>query len=60
MNKIIRTHDEFYLKENRYKKTKQLFEDVIEMVKKVTIPEKRNGYFRPWLCRRGISICASG
>lgn len=40
MNEIIRTHDEFYLKENRYKKTKQLFEDVIEMVKKVTIPDE--------------------
>ena len=39
MNKIVRTHDKFYLKENRYKKTKQLFKDVIEMVKKVMITD---------------------
>ena len=39
MDKIVRTHDKFYLKENRYKKTKQFFKDVIEMIKKVAITD---------------------
>ena len=30
IDNIVRTHDKFYLKENRYKKTKQIFKDVID------------------------------
>ena len=52
MKSIVRTHDVFYLKENRYKKPKQLHMDIIESIKK-TMGEKASAVICDFGCAAG-------
>ena len=52
MKSIVRTHDAFYLKENRYEKPKQLHMDIIESVKK-TIKNEQDTVICDFGCAAG-------
>jgi hypothetical protein len=53
-NKTLRLHDQLYLKENRYKRPKEMFISILKLIKKSKVDIKKNlkinhkDYIKSW------------